>query len=133
MDKNQQSFSEVSLSPIYPSNNNNNNQHYVSVASPSTPPSSTSNNYPSSSTSPPSHHSSSSIPNSQPTYYVVTDAPIIHHDNFRQTSNLGLLPPSNPGPPYGRWKDSICSWASNLWPSCGCLLVLCGAWHVAQS
>lgn len=125
-------ISEVSLSPIYPSNNNNNssggnnnnttptissvptitsthhnNQHYVSVAAPSS---------------------------TQGTYYIVADTGSqLQNENFRQTSGVSLLPPSHPGPSIGRWRDSICSWASNLWPSCGCLLVLCGAWHVAQS
>ena len=121
MEKNQQVMGEVSLSPIYPGGTNP-NQHYVAIAAP--PSSSMNNNNPS--------NLSPQI-NSDGTYYVITDASTIQNNNFRQTANLGLLPPSHPGPPIGRWRDSICSWAANLWPSCGCLLVLCGAWHVAQS
>mmetsp|Transcript_17225 Transcript_17225/g.25762 ORF Transcript_17225/g.25762 Transcript_17225/m.25762 type:complete len:214 (+) Transcript_17225:170-811(+) len=51
---------------------------------------------------------------------------------FSQNASANLVRPSNPGPPQGRWKDDICNWASNLWPSCGCLCVVFGGWLVAQ-
>ena len=34
--------------------------------------------------------------------------------------------------PTGRWKDGLFDCCSNLWPSCGCLLIFSGVWLVAQ-
>lgn len=104
-----QSIGDVSLSPIYPSN--------ISPAAPTITSSA-----------------------SQGTYYVMsenTNQTTIyatpHNESFTRNANVGLLPASNPGPSRGRWRDSICSWVANLWPSCGCLFIGCGGWHVAQS
>lgn len=102
---------EVSLSPI---SSNNNNQHYIANASP--PPQGTYYVIPNTNS------------NQQTTVYATP-----HNESFTRNANVGLLPPSNPGPSMGRWRDSICSWVTNLWPSCGCLFVACGGWHVAQS
>lgn len=72
-------------------------------------------------------------------YYVQTAAPsnqeYVASATFAESSQRGQIPPSppsNPGPPHGRWRDDICNWPSNLWPSCGCLCVVFGAWLVAQ-
>lgn len=38
-------------------------------------------------------------------------------------------------PPRQRWRDGICDWGANLWPSCGCVCCLWGlgsAWLVSQ-
>ena len=39
------------------------------------------------------------------------------------------------GPPNGHWRDGICDWGSNLWPSCCCVWGtngIGGAWVVSQ-
>jgi hypothetical protein len=106
MEKNQSTIGEVSLSPIASNvTPTNPNQHYVSSAA-----------------APGAYYAVQANSN-QPAYA----------ESFTRNANVGLLAPSNPGPSYGRWKDSICSWVTNLWPSCGCLFVACGGWHVAQS
>lgn len=39
-----------------------------------------------------------------------------------------------PRPPAHRWRDSICDWYSNLYPSCYCMCCCCyGMWLQAQS
>ena len=44
-------------------------------------------------------------------------------------NNFHLTRPNN-----GRWRDSICDWPSNLFPSCYCACCCCsGMWLVAQS
>lgn len=36
-------------------------------------------------------------------------------------------------PPPGEWRDGICSWSNNLWPSCFCsFFVCCGGWITGQ-
>jgi len=38
-------------------------------------------------------------------------------------------------PPTQRWRDGICDWGTNLWPSCGCVCCFYGlgsAWLVSQ-
>jgi hypothetical protein len=38
-------------------------------------------------------------------------------------------------PPTQRWRDGICDWGTNLWPSCGCVMCFYGlgsAWLVSQ-
>ena len=110
MEKNSGNYSvgEVSLSPISPiATSPNPNQDYASP-----PP-------------PQGAYHAIQVNSNQPT--------VVYAGSFTQNATIGLLPPSNPGPTYGRWRDSICSWPTNLWPSCGCLLIACGGWHVAQS
>jgi len=44
-------------------------------------------------------------------------------------------PPQAVGPPTGHWRDGICDWGANIWPSCGCVCCFWGigvAWLVAQ-
>ena len=49
----------------------------------------------------------------------------------------GYAPPAvaTAGPPTGRWRDGICDWGSNMFPSCCCVFCFGGvgpAWIISQ-
>lgn len=55
------------------------------------------------------------------------------HVDMRSAGQV-LLMRQRERPPPGQWRDGICSWANNLWPSCVCsFFVCCGGWITGQS
>ena len=57
---------------------------------------------------------------------VVSEQPVPVHVTDREAVSTRPLP--------NRWKDSICDWPKNLFPSCYCVLFGCyGMWLLAQS
>lgn len=74
----------------------------------------------------------------QPTYVVGTVAqpPTQAQYYGPQPTNtiVGNATTLQPRPPAHRWRDSICDWPANLFPSCYCVCCCCyGIWLQAQS
>lgn len=61
---------------------------------------------------------------------TVTAAPTAHpQPNFHAQGHATSVRPHP-----GRWKDTICDWPNNLFPSCYCVCCCCyGMWLLAQS
>lgn len=67
-------------------------------------------------------------PAPQPGQQYNQQAQPIHGNQVQIQSNYSVRPPP------GRWKDGICDWPSNWFPSCYCVCCCCyGMWIVAQS